>query len=402
MNKYEINGQLVLSEIPIEGEKILEKEIKHYERQFICVMNDSVIDRVVYPIEFKDEISLKDSLDSIVLKKSEGFDRESYVVNVNNPRWKDALKGGKKKKYKLNLLGLGDVGSNLLIGLRLLGGDIISEIGIYDLDENKERRWEFELKQIYYFDENFPKVKIIEEEELFDCDIFVFCASRYVPEVGSENGDVRMAQYNLNSQILEGIGRKARNAKFDGIFALVSDPVDHLCKFLYYSSNMENNNFDYKGLMPQQIRGYGLGVMNARANYYSEELAIENFKENGRVFGPHGNGLICVDDIYNYDDNISRKLTELTVKANLKLREIGYKPYVAPAISSGCLSIIKTLRGDWHYSAVKLGDCYFGIKNMYTPWGDKFEKYKLDKKLYDKLTNTYKGLIDFEWRNSSI
>lgn len=99
-------------------------------------------------------------------------------------------------------------------------------------------------------------------EDLFDCDMFVFCASRSVPEVGSNVTDVRMIQYESNSKIIEPYARMAREKGFKGIFAVVSDPVDQLCYRVYHSSNIdENGKFDGKGLQAEQVRGYGLGVM---------------------------------------------------------------------------------------------------------------------------------------------
>lgn len=395
MNRYLVNGKLVISNYELDGESIYKGDDSQFEKMFLCVKNDDIKDRIVFPLEYMDNLKKNEDLSQII-KGKEKLEKEVYALNISNPRWRETLIDSKKEKYKIHLLGLGDVGSTLLIGLRLLGGDILSEIGIYDLDENKKKRWEFELNQIYYPDEKFPEVKMIDDEELFDCDVFVFCASKFIPSVGEEKGDVRMIQYSANSKILESIGKKAREREYKGIFAVVSDPVDHLCKFLYYSSNTENGQFDYKGLMPQQIRGYGLGVMNARANYFSEEMGIKDFSEEGRVFGPHGKDLICVNSINDYDDVLSMGLTEKTVTANLKLRAIGYKPFVAPALSSGALSILKTLRGEWHYSAVRLGDCYFGIKNRYTEFGDYIESYELEDELFNRINNTYRGLIDFE------
>ena len=52
------------------------------------------------------------------------------------------------EKVRVNLLALGDVGSTLLLGLRLMGGDVISSMGICDVRENAALRWEFELNQI--------------------------------------------------------------------------------------------------------------------------------------------------------------------------------------------------------------------------------------------------------------
>ena len=51
------------------------------------------------------------------------------------------------EKVRVNLLALGDVGSTLLLGLRLMGGDVISSMGICDVRENAALRWEFELNQ---------------------------------------------------------------------------------------------------------------------------------------------------------------------------------------------------------------------------------------------------------------
>ena len=62
---------------------------------------------------------------------------------------------------------------------------------------------------------------ILEEDQLFDCDMFVFCASRGVPPVGA-TGDVRMAQFEANRGLVELYAKAAVSAGFGGIFAVVS------------------------------------------------------------------------------------------------------------------------------------------------------------------------------------
>ena len=58
----------------------------------------------------------------------------------------------------------------------------------------------------------------------------------------------------------------ARAADFQGLWCAVSDPVDPLAKTAYLESNRDENGvWDGKGLRPEQIQGFGLGVMNARA-----------------------------------------------------------------------------------------------------------------------------------------
>ena len=112
---------------------------------------------------------------------------------------------------------------------------------------------------------------------------------------------------------------------------------------------------DYQGLLTCQVRGFGLGVMNARAAYYArKDPRFASFLTEGRSFGPHGEDLVIANSIRNYDDALSRQLTEQAVRANLRMREMGFKPYAAPALSSGALSLLLCLRGQWHCSSTYL------------------------------------------------
>ena len=295
----------------------------------------------------------------------------------------------------MHLLALGDVGANLLLGLKLLGGHVIDTIGIFDVNDRVARRYEMEMNQIGMpFSDDLPEVEIVTEEQLFDCDMFVFCASRGVPKIG-ESGDVRMMQLEANREIAEYYGRLAKKADFRGIFAVVSDPVDPLCKEALLSS----------GLRPAQIKGYGLGVMNRRAVYHAKsDEKYKSYLNDGRVFGPHGADLVVANSISGYDDELSMELTRLTIESNLKVRELGFKPFIAPAISSGAYSLIATLAGEWNYSSVWMGrdgdGAFLGIKNRIRNCCDaeadgarvEFENLPLPEKLYERIEHAYENL----------
>ena len=166
--------------------------------------------------------------------------------------------------------------------------------------------------------------------------------------------------------------------------------MDPLARAALLSSNRDERGlYDGMGLLPQQIQGYGLGVMNARAAYYArQEPRLSSFLTEGRAFGPHGSGLVIANSIARYDDALSRELTELALTANLKMRALGFKPYVAPALSSAALSVLLTLRGEWHYGSVCLGDIFMGVKNRYTPAGLETEDLPLPDALFARLTET--------------
>lgn len=322
--------------------------------------------------------------------------RQVTCINTEYPNWREVLKHSSPKKWRVNVLGLGDVGGTLITGLRLLGGDCISEVGIYDRGDNKKKRWVLEANQILSaFDgRDYPEVRGVNLEELFDCDMFVFCASVGVPPVGEKVKDVRMIQFEGNSKLLATYANMAREYGFKGIFAVVSDPVDLLCKSVFLSGNTnENGEIDYKGLAPEQIRGYGLGVMHARAAYYAGLSAdTSHYLKEGRAYGPHGDGLIIADSIENYNSDISMYLTKKAKEANLEVRETGFKPYIAPALSSGSLSLIATIRGDWHYSTTYMGGVFMGAKNRLASTGTEIERLNLPKSLLNRLQETYKKL----------
>lgn len=322
--------------------------------------------------------------------------RKIMAINTSYHNWKSVLEHDPPVKWKINLAGLGDVGGTLLTGLRLLGGSCISEIGIYSRSIESVTRWELEANQILdpFCGEDYPIIRGISEEELFNCHMFVFCASKNVPKVGENVGDVRLYQLDSNSKIIKQYALMARENNFNGIFAVVSDPVDLLCKVALIESNKSPQGImDYKGLAPEQIRGYGLGVMTARAAYYaSKNPKTVSFINEGRAFGPHGQGLVIANSIENYDDELSDYLTEKTLKANLEVRKAGYKPFIAPALSSGTLSIINTIKGNWHYSATFIGGVYMGAKNRLTPSGTELERLNLPQSLYKKLEATFERL----------
>jgi len=335
-----------------------------------------------------------EAIDSKIIKKIN--DRKIKFINTNKNNWKENIGFKLPKKWKINVVALGDVGSTLALGLKLLGKDYIEKIGVYDLSENNSLRWEKELNQVVFpFEEGkLPKVEAIEYDNLFNCDMFVFCATKGVPSLGTKAKDVRMIQFEENSRIIDEYAKQARNKNFKGFFAVVSDPVDLLCKKAFISSNTNKDGLlDLKGISPEKIKGYGLGVMNARATYYAEKNQnTKSYHKEGRVFGPHGEGLVVANSINNYDSDLSEYLTERTIKANLEIRELGYKPYIAPALSSGAISILNTISQKWHYSANFIGGVYMGTNNRNLDSGLEIEKLNLPDELFEKIEKTYQML----------
>ena len=196
--------------------------------------------------------------------------------------------------------------------------------------------------------------------------------------------------YGIARELAALYAQKARQARYRGLFCVVSDPVDPLCRAVLEESNRdETGRWDGGGLFSHQVRGFGLGVMNARAAYFAkQDPRFRSFLLDGRSYGPHGQGLVIANSLSHYDDGLSRELTELVATANLRIRELGFKPYVAPAISSGAMQLLLTLRRSWHCSSVALGVIWFGVRNRLTAAGLEIETASLPTPLFERLRET--------------
>ena len=99
------------------------------------------------------------------------------AVNLRHPKFIEILRGktGGRQKAR-ECAGNRGCGSTLLTGLHLLGGDVISSIGICDISDKVTARWEFEENQIAYpWDyDALPEIDIVSAEDLFKCDV-LFC-----------------------------------------------------------------------------------------------------------------------------------------------------------------------------------------------------------------------------------
>ena len=423
MYYYNVNGATLTSLVPLEGFGP-QTEPANSWRMFAAVPGDPVLGRGSFKVSHPGQLLAGHGLEALDASRLPSFDdgptsamvngevvplelddtvRQAIddgrltAVNTARPGWEETIRRSfRSGKQRVNILAIGDVGSTLLTGLKLLGGDAISSIGICDLSDQITARWEFEMGQINLpWQYNvFPEVEVVAPENLFDCDMFVFVASKGIPPVGSQVKDVRMAQFEANAGIVKHYAKMAREKGFRGLWCAVSDPVDPLAKTAYLESNRdENGNWDGQGLRPEQVQGFGLGVMNARAAYFAKrEPQFALFLTEGRSFGPHGRGLVIADSIQHYDDQRSRELTRLALEANLYIRELGYKPYTAPAVSSGAMQLLLALRGAWHCGSVPMGGVWFGCKNRFTTRGVEIETLELPDALFDRLRETEAAL----------
>lgn len=171
-------------------------------------------------------------------------------------------------RLRVNLLAVGDVGSTLLTALKLLGGDCIESIGICDLNQKTVARWVTEMEQVSWpWDyDALPAVEPVAAGDLFRCDVFLFAATRGVPPVGGGVRDVRMAQFGANRPAGGGLRPAGPAGGIPGTLYCTlrpgGSPVQGGVSGLQPGARRPVGR---AGLRAEQIQGFGLGVMNARA-----------------------------------------------------------------------------------------------------------------------------------------
>ncbi|HSP48276.1 MAG TPA: hypothetical protein VLN47_09405 [Clostridiaceae bacterium] len=106
-----------------------------------------------------------------------------------------------KKKFRVSIAGLGDVGGTLLMGLRLLGKDVIEEVRIFDRDPMKRRRYYLEVNEISD-GTDMPPIVETDLDGVFDTDVFIFTVSLFVPPLDTDLKDVRLVQFEKNKTVL--------------------------------------------------------------------------------------------------------------------------------------------------------------------------------------------------------
>ena len=289
---------------------------------------------------------------------------ERYLQALARPR--------KDRGFTVGISGLGRVGG---LGAVVLAGleAAASRIGtllVHDTDPANLERMRLELASITSWrgQGGLPTVESAGLPELMRrADAFLFAAATAVPPLGSQ-GDVRLPQFGPNRTALRPALEAAAEAGFAGLFCIVSDPVELLAQAAFHDSNSpapaaagEPGRFLGAGLAPESVAGLALGVMWGRAMACAASLGMgDRVQRRGAAYGPHSTEVLVFDDPAQPDPELSRRLTEAARGGNLKIRDLGYLPYIGPALSSIALALPPLLAGREVLTSHFVHGIYFG------------------------------------------
>lgn len=247
-------------------------------------------------------------------------------------------------KRKVAIVGCGLVGSTTAFSLTTQG--VCDEVMLIDI--NKERAYGemLDLKDsIEYLNRNV-KVYTGSYEECGDMDIIVITAGAPPKE-----GQSRLDTLELSAKICKSIVEPIMKSGFDGIFIVISNPVDIIAHYVYKLSGLPKN----------QVIGTGTAIDSARLQDYIAQLVkVDPRSVHAYSMGEHGDSqmvpwsTVTVGGKPFYDVIADNKemvgevdLDDLVYKTSQKGWEIlKRKGTTYYGIATACVGVIKAILND--------------------------------------------------------
>ena len=245
---------------------------------------------------------------------------------------------------KVAIVGCGLVGSSTAFSLVTQG--ICDEVWMIDVNEEKALGEVKDLKNaIQYLNRNV-KVKVAHYDECTDVDIVIIAAGA-PPKPGQTRLDTLEASANICKSIVTPIMKSG----FDGIFIVISNPVDMIAHFVYKLSGLPKN----------QVIGTGTSLDSARlSNFIADMVNVDPRSVHAYSMGEHGDSQMVPWSVATIAGkpflDVIRDNRELVGDVNLdelvkKTAQEGWEIYRRKGttyfgIATACAGIVKAIMQD--------------------------------------------------------
>ncbi len=250
----------------------------------------------------------------------------------------------KIRKSKVAVVGCGLVGSSTAFSLVTQG--VCDEILMIDINEERALGEVLDLRDtIKYLDRNV-KVRKASYADCSDVDIIVITAG-----APPQKGQTRLDTLELSARIVKTIVDPVMASGFDGIFIVVSNPVDIIAHYVYKLSGLPKN----------QVIGTGSSLDTSRLqNFIAELVNVDPRSVYAYSMGEHGDSQMVPwstvtvagkpfnDIIQDNKDMVGDvDLDEIVKKTTLEGWEIyNRKGTTYYGIATACAGIIKAILYD--------------------------------------------------------
>ncbi len=245
---------------------------------------------------------------------------------------------------KVAIVGCGLVGSSTAFSLVTQG--ICDEVWMIDINEEKALGEVRDLKNaIQYLNRNV-KVKVARYEDCADVDIVIIAAG-----APPKPGQTRLDTLELSANICKSIVTPIMQSCFDGIFIVISNPVDMIAHYVYKLSGLPKN----------QVIGTGTSLDSARlSNFIADMVNVDPRSVHAYSMGEHGDSQMVPWSVATIAGkpflDVIRDNKDLVGDVNLdelveKTAQEGWEIYRRKGttyfgIASACAGIVKAIMQD--------------------------------------------------------
>lgn len=174
---------------------------------------------------------------------------------------------------KIMIVGTGNVGSSIAFAL-LNQRTAVKEVILTDINSADAEGEVMDLTDALAVSPSFLRLRTGDYDDAGDCDICIITAG-----ANQKAGETRTDLVQKNAAILKGIVDPIMASGFQGVFLVVSNPVDTLAYLTY----------QYSGLPAEKVIGSGTVLDSARLRYrIAEELDVHPKSVHAYQIGEHG------------------------------------------------------------------------------------------------------------------
>lgn len=174
---------------------------------------------------------------------------------------------------KIMIVGTGNVGASIAFAL-INQRTAVKELVLVDINTDDAEGEVMDLNDALTVAPSWMKIHAGDYNEAKDCDICILTAG-----ANQHPGESRTDLLQKNAQITREIVEQVMQARFDGIFLVVTNPMDTLTYLVYKTS----------GLPPERVIGSGTVLDSARLRFgIAGEVGVHPKSVHAYQIGEHG------------------------------------------------------------------------------------------------------------------
>ena len=258
---------------------------------------------------------------------------------------------------KIMIIGTGNVGASIAFSI-INQRTSVHELVLTDINAEDAKGEAMDLSDALSVAPSSPKISYGTYSDAHDCDIVVITAG-----AAQKPGETRMDLLKKNAAIIKGIVTEVVDSGFDGIFLVISNPVDVLTYLTW----------QYSGFPSEKVIGSGTVLDSARLRQkLSESLNISSKSVHAYQIGEHGD----------------------TEFALWSLSSVNGQPITSLLSAPKLIEIENQVKNEAYEIIQKKGATYYGIGICAARIIDIIlndENYILPVSSYDDFTDVYNG-----------